>query len=251
MGLLDFIRRSARGVLRIRAHGEPSVPDQSRYEFGLKVLLARPAKAARIVPEHDWPADWREERRLVLMFEPRIRQLDKDCTIEEEWSARVPNRVDVTTRLPDLDPWPAAWRPKELTSVVIAPSAPWNGSRFDIMESSEAQELWGQVFSRDTPVFATVSLVVPAFDHLKDKLQSVLQDDGRTGRIVLACGFPTGEITIPRSRPVQRDERIPNPVAIYRTTPRVWFEIVSVAEPETGSGEVRMESLARWMTVED
>jgi hypothetical protein len=108
-----------------------------------------------------------------------------------------------------------------------------------------------QEVSRDTPVFATVSLVVPAFDYLTDKLQSVLHDDGRTGRIVLACGFPTGDIAIPRGRPVQRDERIPNPVQIQRKTPRVWFEIVSVAEPETGAAQLQMESLARWMAVED
>ena len=243
MALLDFIRRSTRRVLGMRAQGEASVPD--RYEFGRKVLPARPAKAARIVPEHDWPADWREERRLVLMFQPRIRQCGK--VIEEEWMPpRVPSRVDVTTRLPDLDPC-AAWRPKELTSVVIEPSAPWDGSRFIIEESSVAQELGLQMFSPNTPVFGTVSLAVPAFDYLKDKLQ----DDGRTGRILLACGFPTGDIAIPRPRPVQRDERIPNPVAIYRKTPRAWFEIVSVAEPEPGSGQLRMESLARWMAVED
>ena len=249
MGLLDFIRRSTRRVLGIRVQGEASVPD--RYEFGLKVLPARPAKAARIVPEHDWPADWSAERRLVLLFEPRITQCGNDCTIEEEWSPRVPNRVDVTTRLPDLDPWPGTWRRKELTSVVISRRAPWDGSRFDIEESSEAQELGMQMFSPETPVFATVSLAVPAFDYLKDKLQAALQDDGRTARVVLACGFPAEEIAIPRPRPVQRDERIPNPVAIYQKTPRVWFEIVSVTEPETGSGQVRMESLARWMAVED
>jgi hypothetical protein len=247
MGLLDFIRRSARRVLRIRAQGEPSV----RYEFGLKVLPARPAKAARIVPEHDWPADWREERRLVLMFEPRISEDGKSIVEKRIWSSHMPNRLDVTTRLPDIDPWPAAWRRRDLTSIVIGRSASSRGSLFIITELPEAEELGLQMVSPDTPVFASISLVVSAFDHLKDKLQSFLQDDGRTGRIVLACGFPTGKITIPRPRPVQRDERIPNPVAIERWTPRVWFEIVNVAESETGSGEVRMESLARWMAVED
>jgi hypothetical protein len=248
MSLLDFIRRSTRRVLGMRAQGEASVSD--RYAFGLKVLPARPAKAARIVPDHDWPADWREERRLVLMFEPRIRPCGQ--VIEEKLTLpRMPNRVDVTTRLPELDPSRAAGRPKELTGVVVEPSAPWDGSRFIIEESSTAQELGLQIVSPDTPVFATVSLAVPAFDYLKDMLQGVLQDDGSTGRILLACGFPTGDIAIPRPRPVQRDERIPNPVAIYRKTPRVWFEIVSVAEPEPGSGQVRMERLARWMAVED
>jgi hypothetical protein len=68
---------------------------------------------------------------------------------------------------------------------------------------------------------------------------------------MLACGFPTGDIAIPRPRPVERDERLPNPVAIYRKTPRVCFEIASVAEPEPDTRQVRMESLARWMAVED
>jgi hypothetical protein len=214
-------------------------------------LPARPAKAARIVPEHDWSADWREERRLVLMFEPRIGR-GQECTIiEEEWSSRVPNRIDVTSRLADLDPRPAARQQSELTSVVIERSAPWDGSRFVIEEIPTAQELGLQIYSLNTPIFAAVSLVVPAFDHMLNKIQSVLGDDSRMGRIVLACGFPTEEITVPRSRPVQRDERIPNPVAIYRTTPRVWFEIVSVAESETASGDAHMESLARWMAVED
>ena len=248
MALLDFIRRSTRRVLGMRALGEASVP--VRYESGLKVLPARPAKAARIVPEHDWPADWREERRLVLMFEPRIRPCGK--VIDEILLTLpcVPNRLDVATRLADLDP-SAAWRPKELTGVTIEPSRPWDGSRFVIEEIPEAQELGLQMVSPDTSVFASVSLVVPAFDHLKDKLQAVLPDDGRTGCVLLACGFPTGDIAIPRPRPVQRDERLPNPVAIYRKTPRVWFEIASFAEPEPGSEQLRMESLARWMAVED
>lgn len=246
MGLLDFIRRSADGVLGIRARCEASVP--VRYVSGLKVLPDRPAKAARIVPEPDWPADWREERRLVLMFEPGIRPCGK---VIEEKRMRLgePNRLDVAIRLADLAPWPAAWRPKELTSVVIEPSAPWDGNRFVINEIPEAQELGLQMVSSHTSVFANVSLVVPAFDYLKDKLQAVFQDD--KARILLACGFPTGDIAIPRPRPVQRDERIPNPVAIYQKTPRVWFEIATFAEPEPGSAEVRMESLARWMAVED
>ena len=248
MALLYFIRRSTRRVLGMRAQDEASIPD--RYKSGLKVLPARPAKAARIVPEHDWPADWREERQLVLMFQPRIRPCGK--VIDEVLMLpRVPNRVDVTTRLPDLDPRAAAGRPKELTGVVVEASAPWDDSRFIIEEIPEAQELGLQMFSPNTSVFATVQVAVPAFDYLKDKLQAVLQDDGRTGRVLLACGFPTGDIAIPRPRPVQRDERLPNPVAIYRKTPRVWFEIVSIAEPEPGSAQVRMESLARWMAVED
>jgi hypothetical protein len=248
MALLDFIRRSIRRVLGMRAQGEAPVP--VRYESGIKVPLARPAKKARIVPEHDWPADWREERRLVLMFQPRIRPGGE--VIEEILTLpRLPNRLDVTTRLQDLDLQSAAGRPKELTGVTICSSAPWDGSRFVIEESSGARELGLQMFSPNTPVFGSVSLVVPAFDYLKDKLQTVLQDDGRTGIILLACGFPTGDIAIPRPRSVERDESIPNPVAIYRKPPSVWFEIVSVAEPEPGSAQVRMESLARWMAVED
>ena len=171
----------------------------------------------------------------MLMFEPRIRPCGK--VIEEILTTLpcVPNRLDVATRLADLDP-SAAWRPKELTGVTIEPSRPWDGSRFVIEEIPEAQELGLQMVSPNTSVFATVQLAVPAFDYLKDKLQAVLQDDGRTGRILLACGFPTGDIAIPRPRPVQRDERLPNPVAIYRKTPRVWFEIVSVRRTGAGLG---------------
>jgi hypothetical protein len=246
MALLDFIRRSTRRILGPRAPGETPVED--RDEFGRPVVPPRPAKAARIVPEHDWPADWREERRLVLMFQPRIRPGGE--VIEEILTLpRVRTRLDVTTGLPDLDL--AAWRPKELTGVTISPSARWDGSRFAITEDFTAQELGLGMVSPHTPVFGSVSLVVPAFAYLKDKLEGVLQGDDETDRIVLACGFPSGDIAIPRPRPVQRDERIPNPVAIHRKTPRVWFEIMSFAETEPSAGPLRTDSLARWMAVED
>jgi hypothetical protein len=58
-----------------------------------------------------------------------------------------------------------------------------------------------------------------------------------------------------RARPVKTvavafNEKISNPVVIEKETPRIWFEIVRVAETEPRNGPTRMESVERWMAVE-
>lgn len=229
-----------RGIAKLKA-----------YQAEQKDLLARPVIAARIVQESDWQAGWREERRLVILFEPKLSQRDASSPIEEEWLPQVLSRLAVIAQLSDLEPWPAAWHPRELTQVLIQRSAPWNGAHFSIRESDEAQELLGQAVSSHTPVFASVTLTSPAFDDLREKLESITQNHTGGGRVVLACGFPTPDIAVPRSRPVQRHEKIRDPIVIEQKTPRVWFEIMTIGEAEPVPGTVRIESLVRWMAVED
>ena len=42
-----------------------------------------------------------------------------------------------------------------------------------------------------------------------------------------------------------------DPVGIDQDTPRIWFEILRVAETESRTRSMQMESLERWMAVED
>jgi hypothetical protein len=218
-------------------------------------LLARPVKSVTIVSEDRWQPEWRQERRLGVLFEPRIRGGDTDFgpAIEEVLSSRWPNRVELVSQASDFAadanerPWSALFR------VVIyrrGALAQWKGSAFNVRESNRAMELKGGAFTTHTTVDATIHLASMAYDHLTERLEAAGREKPETDRLLLACGFAAGNIAIPRGRPIKFDEKISDPVVIDQETPRTWFEIVRVAETEPREGPVRMTSLERWMAIE-
>lgn len=223
-------------------------------------LRARPVKRVAVLPEGDWRPDWRQERRLALLFEPEI---------EEDWSGtpaikpvflpRWPNRLDLIAQASDFSDDADGWRPNALDSISIyrrGELAQWQGSSFSIRESNDARELGLQYYSPNTSVDASITLAAITFDHLRERLEGAAREKPETDRLLLACGFMTGSslagnIAIPRPRPVERNEKIPDPVVIEQETPRTWFEIVRAADTEPHTGPMKMESLERWMAVED
>jgi hypothetical protein len=218
-------------------------------------LRARPVKRVAILPEGDWRPDWRQERRLALLFEPEI---------EEDWSGtpaikpvflpRWPNRLDLIAQASDFSDDADGWRPNALDRISIyrrGELAQWQGSFFSIRESNDARELGLQYYSPNTPVDASITLAAITFDHLRQRLEAAAREKPETDRLLLACGFMAGNIAIPRAKPVGRHEKIPDPVVIEQETPRIWLEIVRAADTAPRSGAMKMESLERWMAVED
>ena len=128
--------------------------------------------------------------------------------------------------------------------------AQWKGSAFELRESDHAMELWGGAYTTYTTGTARIRLACITFDHLKERLEAATREKLETDRLLLACGFMTGNVPIPRQRPVRRGEKILDPIVISQETPRTWLEIVRVAETEPRHGPMRMESLERWMAIE-
>lgn len=217
-------------------------------------LLARPVKTVAILSEADWRPDWRQERRLALLFEPLIGEgARQGQSIEPDLFSRWPERLDLVGQASDFAADTVEGRLNALWSIGIARRgalAQWQGSAFELRESRDAMELKGGAYTTHTTVTADIALAWMTFDHLKERLEAAAREKPETDRLLLACGFMTGNVAIPRPRPVGRDEKIPDPIVISQETPRTWFEIVRVAETEPRHGPMRMESLERWMAVE-
>jgi len=217
-------------------------------------LRARPVKTVAMLPEDSWRPEWRQERRLALLFEPLI-EVDHAFgpSIRPGLISRWPNRLDLAGQASDFATDTDEWRLDALDRIEIwrrGALAQWEGSTFELRESNDAMELKGGAYTTHTIVYASINLACMTFDHLKERLEAAARDKPETDRLLLACGFVAGNIAIPRQRHVAFNEKIPNPVVIEKETPRTWFEIVSVAETEPRNGPRRMESVERWMAVE-
>jgi hypothetical protein len=214
---------------------------------------ARPVKRVTIVPEVDWQPDWRQERRLALLFEPQIAESWGAAVIKQVWLPRWPNQLELIAQTSDFATEADTWRFNALDSIAITRCDElhqWRGSSFSIREGDDAREVAPQVYSPNTSVDASIPLSCITFDHLRERLEAAARETPETHRLLLACGFTGGNIAIPRPRSIGRNEKIRNPVGIEQDTPRIWFEIFRVAETESRTGSMQMESLERWMAVE-
>jgi hypothetical protein len=217
-------------------------------------LRARPVKTVAFLSEDNWRPDWRREHRLTLLFEPLIEEDHPfgpkiSPVLIPRWS----NRLALVGQGSDFATDADEWRLNALDRIEIwrrGALAQWKGSAFELRESNEAMELKGGAFTTHTIVYASINLACMTFDHLKERLEAAAREKPETDRLLLACGFVAGNVAIPRQRPVAFNEKIANPTAIEKETPRIWFEIVRVAETEPRHGPTRMESVERWMAVE-
>jgi hypothetical protein len=231
---------------------ESALATLQRFRAEQAELRARPVKAVAILSEDRWQPDWRQERRLALLFQPKDAPFGS--AIEEVRFPRPwPNRLDLVNRASDLaaDANDRPWNSLFMVSIYRRGAlAQWKGSAFDLRESNRAMELKGGAFTIHTTISADIHLACTAYDHLKERLEAAGRDKGETDRLLLACGFAAGNIAIPRRRPIKFDEKISNPVVVDQETPRTWFEIIRVAETEPSPGPVRIEIVERWMAVE-
>lgn len=211
-------------------------------------------KDVEIVSEDQWHADWRQERRLTLLFEPSIKE-DAWCgpLVEEFWLPHWQNRLDFVTQAADFCADEDEYRLRDLDNIVIqrrGGNAELEGSAFDLRELNEARELGLQHYSSHSPVFADIRLTAITFDHLREQLQAAVIDKPEADRVLLACGFLAGDVAIPRPRPVKPHQKLSNTISIARKTPRIWFEIARASETKSRWVPLEMKTLGRWMAIE-
>jgi hypothetical protein len=211
-------------------------------------------KDVEILSEDQWHVDWRQERRLALLFEPSIEE-DAWCgpLVEEFWLPHWRNRLDFVTQAADFCADEDKYGLRDLEKIVIqrrGGTAELEGSAFNLCELNEARELGLQHYSSHTPVFADIRLTATIFDHLRERLQSAAMERPEADRVLLACGFMAGDIAIPRPRPVKLHQKLPNAISIARKTPRIWFEIARASETKSRWVPPEMKSLGRWMAIE-
>jgi hypothetical protein len=211
-------------------------------------------KVVEFLSEDQWQLDWRQERRLSLLFEPSIEDDPWGRPlIQQFWLPHWPNQLDLASQAADFFTDAEKWRRGDLEGIVIercGGTDQLEGSAFHLCEINEARELGGGTYSTLTPVFASIRLASMTFDHLKERLQAALLAKPEADRLLLACGFMAGDVAIPRPRPVKRDERLPNPVTISQRAPRIWFEIVHATEARWHQVPLEMKRLECWMAVE-
>jgi hypothetical protein len=209
-------------------------------------------KAVEILAEDRWQPDWRQERRLALLFEPSIKEDPwVGPLILQFWLPHWPNRLDFANQTVDFFAYADKWQSNDLDDIVIQRLGDQSeGSTFNLCEINEARELGGGTYSTHTPVFASIRLASITFDHLRERLQSALLEKPETDRLLLACGFMAGDVAIPRPRSVKRDEKLPNAITISRKTSRTWFEIVRATEGKSHQRPLEMKRLECWMAIE-
>ena len=100
-------------------------------------------KAVEILSEDRWQPDWHHERRLALLFEPSIREVDPwgGQLIEQYWLPNWPNRLDLVGQAADFCADADKSRSNALDGIIIERLG--DGSAFDLCEINEARELWG------------------------------------------------------------------------------------------------------------
>lgn len=200
--------------------------------------------------ESEWPSSWIDERRLTLIFQPKIEELfGVGVVIQEEWLKSPRNRLAIVSGISDFDfddrPW---W--SDLWDPVIYPwpkVQPWRGNEIKLSESNDAVELGMQNYSRETKISASYRLGHGIFEFLKRRLEEYSPAVTGADRILLGCGFALPEGNIPRSRPITWPQKIPDPIHLTAAPRRMSFEIAGVFNAEPDWTKRRLETLSRWM----
>ena len=118
-------------------------------------------KDVEILSENQWQVDWRQERRLALLFEPSIEE-DPWCgpLIKEFWLPHWQNRLDFVTQAADFCAGEDKYRSRELDGIVIqrrSGTAELEGSAFNVCELNEARESGTQHYSSHIPPSSPIS----------------------------------------------------------------------------------------------
>jgi hypothetical protein len=100
-------------------------------------------KDVEILSEDQWHVDWRQERRLGLLFEPSIEE-DAWCgpLVEEFWLPHWRNRLDFVTRAADFCADEDKYGLRDLEKIVIqrrGGTAELEGSALNLCELNEAR----------------------------------------------------------------------------------------------------------------
>jgi hypothetical protein len=206
-------------------------------------------------PASQWLEEWRDERRLAIVFEPAM-PLSADELEPPSADMRLqrfqPSSLVLTSRFNDF-PQLVKGRPESLRHIRFQRrNAPflWKGSHFKIEEEKTPYDLGRGPIPTVTSIDANGDLAAPTYDFLSDQLRAgeKLISEGET--MWLAISFPFVGDKIPQHRDVGPGGVVPDPGLIIQNAPRLCLQLARVPIAKPWDEPPQPALLGQWMAIE-
>lgn len=123
---------------------ESALESLKQFQSKQLELRQRPEKEVIFVDCNNWRSNWISERRLTILFRPRIEHNQHSASVEEEWPYDFHNRLGAVSKYSEFEIDWSAYPKKEIDHIEIwGRSEPYQsrGSSVRISESSDAEQL--------------------------------------------------------------------------------------------------------------
>ena len=207
------------------------------------------------IPASQWLEEWRDERRLAIVFEPAMPTSSDSLeppSVEVRSRRFQPNSLALTNHFNDF-PRIVKGRPESLRHIRLQRrNAPflWKGNHFKIEEEKTPYDSGRGSVPTLTSIDATGALAAPTYDFLSDELRAGdnLISEGET--IWLAISFPFVDDKIPRRRDVGPNGVVPDPALIIQDAPRLCLQLARVPIVKPWDEPPQPALLGQWMAIE-
>lgn len=203
----------------------------------------------------EWPEEWRDERRLAVVFEPGMPPSSDGLeppSVDVRLQRFQPNALVLTDHFRDF-PQIVGERSEKLRNIRFRrQNTPflWKGSHFKIEEEKTPYDSGRGPIPTHTSIDASGALAAPTYDFLLDQLRAGqnLISEGRA--IWLALSFPFVGNEIPQRRDVGPNGVAPNPGFIKQNSPRLCLQIAHVPIVKSRHEPPQPIMLGQWMAIE-
>lgn len=207
------------------------------------------------IPASQWLEEWRDERRLAIVFEPRMPPSSESLklpSIEVQAQRFQPSSLALTGRFNDF-PRTLKGQPQSLRHIGFQRrNAPflWKGSHFQIKEERTPYDSGRGPVPTLTSIDATGALAAPTYDFLSNQLRAGenLISDGET--LWIAISFPFAGGKIPQRRDVGPNGVAPDPALIIQNAPRLCLQLARVPIVKPWDEPPQTALLGQWMAIE-
>jgi hypothetical protein len=207
------------------------------------------------IPASQWLDEWRDERRLAIVFEPGMPPSSDSLetpSVEVQLQRFQPSSLVLTNHFNEF-PQIVKDRPENLRHIRFRrQNAPflWKGSHLEIEEEKTPYDSGRGPVPTHTSVDASGALAAPTYDFLSDQLRigQNLISEGKT--VWLAISFPFGGDKVPQRRDVGPNGVAPDPGLIKQNAPRLCLQLARVPIVKSWDQPPQPITLGQWMAIE-
>ena len=207
------------------------------------------------IPASQWHDEWRDERRLAIVFEPAMPPSPENLSspsIEVQVHRFQPDSLALTNHFDDF-PRIVKGRPESLRHISFdRRNAPflWKGSDFKIEEEKTPYDSGRGPIPTVTSIDATGVLAAPTYDFVSDQLGARKNPIAEGETLWLAISFPFVDGKIPQRREVGPNGVVPDPALIIQDAPRLCLQLARVPIVKPWDEPPRPVLLGQWMAIE-
>ena len=207
------------------------------------------------IPASQWLDEWRDERRLAIVFEPGMppsSEFLETPSVDVQLHRFQPSSLFLTDHF-NAFPQIAKDRPKSLRYIRFRRhNAPflWKGSHLEIEEEKTPYDSGRGPVPTHTSVDASGALAAPTYDFLSDQLRTSQNPIAAGKTTWLAISFPFGGDKFPQPREVGPNGIAPDPGLIKQNAPRLCLQLARVPIVQPWDQPPQPITLGQWMAVE-